>query len=55
MLDQACPEGINCMRVVSTIYVTLEEGDDADEIIDTIRSGFQASLQDASFFQVSWL
>lgn len=55
VLDQACPEGINCMRVVSTIYVTLEEGDDADEIMDTIRSGFQASLQDASFFQVSWL
>jgi len=51
VLDQACPEGINCMRVVSTIYVTLEEGDDAAEISETIRNGFQDSLQDASFFQ----
>ena len=55
VLDQACPEGINCMRVLSTIYVTLEEGDDPVVVEQVILDGFQSSLQDASFFQVSVL
>lgn len=52
VLDQACPPGINCMRVESTVYVTLEEGDDPEEVAGVIRYGFQNSLQDASFFEV---
>ena len=55
VFDQACPEGINCMRVLSTIYVTLEEGDDPAVVEQVLLDGFQSSLQDASFFQVSVL
>lgn len=51
VFDQACPPGINCMRVRSTIFVTIEEGDDAAEIESVLRGGFQDSLNDNSFFQ----
>jgi len=51
VIDQACPPGINCMRVKSTIYVTLEEGDDAAEVESVIWQGFQDSLEDSSFFE----
>lgn len=54
VLDQACPQGEVCMEVKSTIFVTLEEDDVADEIEAVIRSEFQKSLEDASFFAVSF-
>ncbi|KAL3826566.1 hypothetical protein ACHAXA_003630 [Cyclostephanos tholiformis] len=50
VLDQACPQGTVCMKVKSTIFVTLEEGDVTDEIEAVIRSDFQKSLEDGSFF-----
>jgi hypothetical protein len=54
VLDQACPQGVVCMEVKSTIFVALEEDDVADEIEAVIRSGFQKSLEDSSFFAVSF-
>ena len=54
-VDEACPQGIVCMKVTSTVYVTLEEGDVADEVEAAFRSGFQKSLEDASFFNVRFV
>jgi hypothetical protein len=54
-VDEACPQGIVCMKVKSTVYVTLEEGDVADEVEAAFRSGFQKSLEDASFFNVRFV
>ncbi|KAL9184563.1 hypothetical protein ACHAXT_012533 [Thalassiosira profunda] len=51
VVDAACPFGINCMRVSSTVFVTLEEGDDPAEVEAVIRDGIQASFADASFFE----
>ena len=42
------------MTVKSTIFVTLEEDDVADKIEAVIRSEFQKSLEDESFFAVSF-
>lgn len=53
VVDDNCPDGIICMKVKSTILVTLEEGDVAAEIEAVIQDGFQKSLEDASFFSVS--
>lgn len=51
--DQSCPIGIVCMKVKSTVFVTLEEGDVANDVEAVIRSGFELSLEDYSFFDVS--
>ncbi|KAL3817807.1 hypothetical protein ACHAXA_002674 [Cyclostephanos tholiformis] len=47
----SCPSGSTCMKVTSTVTVTLEAGDDPDEVEEAIRSGFEQSIQDASFAQ----
>lgn len=54
VLNQACPQGNVCMTVKSTIFVTLEEDDVADKIEAVIRSEFQKSLENESFFAVSF-
>ena len=51
--DPSCPFGINCMRVSSTIFLTLESGDDPAEVETVIRNGIQNSFSDNSFFNVS--
>lgn len=53
VLDQACPAGVNCMRVFSTVKVVLEEGDNADAVENAITQGVAAAFSDGSFFQVS--
>lgn len=53
VVDDNCPDGVICMKVKSTILVTLEEGDVAGEVEAVIQDGFQKSLEDASFFSVS--
>jgi hypothetical protein len=53
VVDNNCPDGVVCMKVKSTIFVTLEEGDVAAEVESVIQDGFQKSLEDASFFNVS--
>ena len=53
VVDDNCPDGVICMKVKSTILVTLEEGDIAAEVEAVIQDGFQKSLEDASFFSVS--
>lgn len=53
VVDDNCPDGVVCMKVKSTIFVTLEEGDVAAEVEAVIQDGFQKSLEDASFFSVS--
>ena len=53
VVDDNCPDGVVCMKVKSTIFVTLEEGDVATEVEAVIQDGFQKSLEDASFFSVS--
>lgn len=50
--DPSCPFSINCMKVSSNIFVTLETGDNPKEIEGVIRSGIQNSFSDASFFEV---
>lgn len=50
VLVEACQQGFVCMKVMSTVSVTLEEGDVADEVEAVIRDGFQKSIDDASFF-----
>jgi len=49
--DVACQPNINCMRITSTVYLQLEEGDDADEIESVVFNGIQATIEDGSFFQ----
>eukprot|EP00804_Cyclotella_cryptica_P020924 CCRYP_009258-RA/>CCRYP_009258-RA protein AED:0.03 eAED:0.03 QI:404/1/1/1/1/1/6/245/1277 len=51
VLDQACPAGVNCMRVFSTVKVVLEEGDNADAVDIAITQGVAAAFNDGSFFQ----
>ena len=53
--DDTCPSELTCMKVDSTLYVTLEEGLDAEEveIQSVVQNGFEASFQDFSFFNVS--
>lgn len=53
VLDQACPAGVNCMKVFTTVKVVLEEGDDAQAVEDAIKKGVQAAFTDGTFFQVS--
>ena len=53
-VDEACPQGTVCMKVKSTVSVTLEEGDFADEVEAAFRSGFQKSLENA-FFNVRFV
>lgn len=53
VVDDNCPDGVVCMKVKSTIFVTLEEGDVATEVKAVIQDGFQKSLEDESFFSVS--
>lgn len=53
VVDNNCPDGVVCMKVKSTIFVTLEEGDVAAEVESVIQDGIQKSLEDASFFTVS--
>jgi hypothetical protein len=53
--DEDCQQGLDCMKVTSIVYVTLEEGDVADEVEAAFRSGFQKSLEDASFFNVRFV
>ena len=53
VVDDNCPDGVICMKVKSTILVTLEDGDIAAEVEAVIQDGFQKSLEDASFFSVS--
>ena len=53
VLNQACPAGVNCMKVFSTVNVVLEEGDSAQEIEDAIKDGVQTAFSDGTFFQVS--
>lgn len=47
---QACPQGMNCMSVFSTVYVVLEEGDDPNAVESAIRDGVEESFTDGSFF-----
>jgi hypothetical protein len=49
---ELCPSGYTCMRITTIVTVTLEEGDDPAEVEEVIRSGFEESIQDASFFEV---
>ena len=53
VLDQACPAGVNCMKVFTTVEVVLEEGDDAGAVEEAIKSGVRDAFSDGSFFQVS--
>lgn len=45
-----CDPGQNCLLVVSTITVMLEEGDDPAEVYDAINDGMKSSFGDGSFF-----
>ena len=38
-------------KVLSTIHVTLEEGDNAEDIETVIQTGIQSSFSDTSFFE----
>ncbi len=53
--DETCPSELTCMKVDSTLYLTVEEGKDAEEVAiqSVVQSGFEASFQDFSFFNVS--
>lgn len=53
--DETCPSELTCMKVDSTLFVTLEEGVDAEEVAiqSVVKNGFEASFQDFSFFNVS--
>eukprot|EP00569_Conticribra_weissflogii_P014172 CAMPEP_0171416752 /NCGR_PEP_ID=MMETSP0880-20121228/40254_1 /TAXON_ID=67004 /ORGANISM="Thalassiosira weissflogii, Strain CCMP1336" /LENGTH=1064 /DNA_ID=CAMNT_0011935007 /DNA_START=483 /DNA_END=3678 /DNA_ORIENTATION=- len=51
VVDQACPPGQNCMRVMSTVLVVLEEGDDPEEIAQVVRLRIEQSFNDGSFFE----
>ena len=50
--DPSCPFGVNCMRVFSTIFLTLESGDDPGEVEAVIRNGIDISFADNTFFNV---
>lgn len=54
VLDQACPAGVNCMKVFTTVKVVMEEGDDAKAVEEAIKKGIQGAFSDGSFFQVSF-
>ena len=49
-IDTPCDPGQNCLLVVSTITVMLEEGDDPAEVYDAINDGMKSSFGDGSFF-----
>eukprot|EP00956_Cyclotella_meneghiniana_P042154 scaffold248382_cov77-Cyclotella_meneghiniana.AAC.1 len=51
VLNQACPAGVNCMKVYSTVNVVLEDGDSAQEIEDAVKDGIQTAFSDGTFFQ----
>lgn len=53
VVDQACPPGQNCMRVMSTVFVVLEPGDDPAELTEVVRLRIEGSFNDGSFFEVS--
>ena len=50
---QRCPFVLSCMRLSSTVSLTLEVGDDHQEIEAVIQNGLQASLNDGVFLNVS--
>jgi hypothetical protein len=52
VLDQACPAGVNCMKVFTTVDVVLEEGNDAQAVSDAIKNGVETAFADGTFFQV---
>ena len=49
-IENPCDPGQNCLLVVSTITVMLEEGDDPAEVYDAINDGMKSSFGDSSFF-----
>jgi hypothetical protein len=55
--DDTCPPEVTCMKVDSILYVTLEDGVDAEVvgIQSAVKTGFEESFQDFSFFNVSSL
>jgi hypothetical protein len=56
VLDDACPAGVNCMKVLTTVKVVLEEGDDAQAVEDAIKKGVEGAFTDGTFFQVrEWI
>lgn len=46
----SCPDVSNCLLIISSITVVLEEGDDEIEVEDAILDGFTASFLDGRFF-----
>jgi len=48
--DVMCQPDINCMRVRSTVYLELEEGDDEDEIRTEMLAGIQSSINNGALF-----
>ena len=49
-IETGCAPGANCLLVISTITLLLEEGDDPAVVNEAIVSGMQDSFQDGSFF-----
>jgi phenylpyruvate tautomerase PptA (4-oxalocrotonate tautomerase family) len=46
-----CPEGNNCLLIISTITVVLEGGDDADAVKRALVDGVTESFNTGSFYE----
>ena len=49
-IETGCAPGANCLLVISSITVILEDGDDPDAVNGAIVSGLQDSFEDGTFF-----
>ncbi|KAL7433996.1 hypothetical protein ACHAXM_003867 [Skeletonema potamos] len=48
-VEQNCEPGSNCLLIVSSIYVLLEEGDDPDEVKNAVTNSILDSFKDGRF------
>lgn len=48
-VEQSCDIGTNCLLIISSISVILEEGDDPDEVKDAVTESILDSFEDGRF------
>lgn len=50
-VTEDCPDGNNCLLIVSTITTVLESGDDPDVVKKTLEDGIRESFTTGSFYE----